>query len=108
MHTPFMNKGATATINMVGPRLGILAGLYSRNRRQGEATELLQQMVAWADERDVVLILTAQGYGRGRIMDNHDLVRFYEKFGFRLDRSPDWPLLPFRMRREPSRELQGP
>ena len=107
-HIRFRHLGASAVVDMVDEDLGILNTLYSCHRQHGEATKVMEKIIAWADARGVVLILTAQGFGQGDILDNENLVRFYGKFGF-VREAPDGVWWPARMRRlVNSRTLQGP
>jgi GNAT superfamily N-acetyltransferase len=106
MRVPFQYASATATVNMVADDIGFLNSVYARDRRMGHASGLMEQVISWADGKDVTLHLTAQGYGNGRIMHNQDLIAFYERFGFR--RVPGDNPWPARMVRLPSRTIHAP
>lgn len=61
---------------------------------------------SWADENDATIRLLVQRYNypQGQGMDNHQLIEFYEKFGFQLD--PYYSNGPYKkMVRQPNSQL---
>lgn len=94
----FRYKSAQATVKVESGSLAQITNLYANVPRQGHATEVLNQITAFADEFAVELWLSAQRYGKPQHgMDNAALVRFYRKFGF-IQRDN---LLPVQMFRTP-------
>lgn len=98
MKQVFRYKSAQATLKVESGSLAQITNLYANVPRQGHATEVLNQIIAFADEFAVELWLSAQRYGKPHHgMDNAALVRFYGSFGFtRRDN-----LLPVQMFRYP-------
>jgi len=58
--------------------------VYSKHRGRGHAKGLLRRVTEWADENGLELTLTAQGYGGPvqTMLDQNQLIKFYESFGF--------------------------
>lgn len=77
-------KHETAQVQLIVWENGdaTVSALYSKERKQGHATALMQQVVEYADERNMRLILDAQQFGHPIGPDNSYLVAFYERFGF--------------------------
>ncbi len=101
----FRHVSATATVNLVDPKLGFLNSVYSRVRREGHATALMNQVIAWADENEVMLLLTAQTYGSESTLSNQALVEFYRRFGFKDQM--DLELWPRKMYRAPRKKYNA-
>lgn len=82
-HLTMRHKLATLEL-YISDKLGTLKNLYSRNRGCGEATKLMQIVVDYADDKEIVLELNAQQYGDSirPMLSNQQLKIFYEKFGF--------------------------
>lgn len=59
-----------------------ISHLYSIVPRKGHATVVLQKVVDWADENELVLKLTAKQYGNVHGLTTKQLHTFYQKFGF--------------------------
>lgn len=100
-HIPFSYESATGCINVIcsSPKEAFVNAVYSRERRQGHASVLMQMIVDHADDHDYILHLTVQGYGNGVIMDNPSLVEFYARFGF-VRVGKNWPATMIRYPRE--------
>lgn len=92
--TVFRYGGAEVTLVYEENNKAMLVGLHSKNKRQGEATAVMLDAVAYADKYDISLWLEAQRYGDWRTsLDNQQLIKFYERFGFDLvndKRRPRW------------------
>jgi GNAT superfamily N-acetyltransferase len=102
---PFVFGQASALINMIDADLGIVNNVYSKQKRMGHAGCLMTDIVNWADSNGVTLLLSAQAFEARDALTNEQLVEFYARYGFVRERDiAPWPA---RMRREPSRELQG-
>lgn len=99
----FRYRGASARVVPLDKYTYAVSNVYSKTRNAGEATNVMWQIVSFADERDIILCLVVQRYGYADRYspDNMGLVEFYEKFGFKVD-SQGWPTT---MRRHPSQEL---
>ena len=79
----FRYESASCEVMIVSGR-GMVHRVYSQTRGRGHANRLLQQVTEWADENDLELYLRAQGYGGPvqTMLDNNQLIKFYEKHGF--------------------------
>lgn len=86
----FRYESASCEVMIVSGR-GIVHRVYSQTRGRGHATRLLQQVTEWADENDLELYLRAQGYGGPvqTMLDNNQLIKFYERHGFVRDDADD-------------------
>lgn len=80
----FKNEFASALLVVWDNSSATISNLYSRKRRYGFGTEVIKQIVEFADNNNLRLILKAEEYGRYAKPDNSKLTKFYEKFGFVL------------------------
>ncbi len=82
----FKYESATARLYMWDEQTATRSTLFSAKRRQGHATALMRAIVEYADKNFLLLTLEvgAFHYGDGLSPDNAGLVKFYEKFGFKL------------------------
>lgn len=78
----FNHKSATCMIIDWLDGTATLSDVYAVDRRKGHATELLNTVMRWADERGLVLKTAAAAHGEGDRMSTLQLVEFYSKFGF--------------------------
>lgn len=92
----FSYKSARADVRLIA--LGTtqrpvyrIVNLHSKEQRQGHATQLMWEIVEWADRKDALLTLVARPYrhpsigllrNRDDLIDLRSLIKFYEKFGF--------------------------
>ena len=85
-HYEFRHESAACEVT-VDDRRGFVTRVYSKIRSRGHAKGLLRLLIEWADENDVELYLRAQGYGGPvqTMLDNNQLIKFYERFGFVRD-----------------------
>lgn len=81
--------------------------LYSEIRRKGHATKLLRRIVLLADVLGLTLILEADAYGLGERLDNSELERFYEKFGFVIVDDGQKPSILERVPKSTSQKKHG-
>lgn len=82
----------------------IVQRLYSGEPKQGHATELMQQVIEFADRERIKLVLEARQFGNPYGLSTEQLKTFYGRFGFtQLPKTGDFVL----MERNPSQELQG-
>ena len=73
--------------------------LLSARKGQGDATQVMCRAMDYADENGIHLWLEVQRYGKPQgALNNEELVRFYEKFGFRSIKRRSLPTV---MEREP-------
>jgi GNAT superfamily N-acetyltransferase len=93
----------TATARLIFLDVGIftLSSLFSRDRRKGDAKQLMHEIVNYADKHRLILRLIVQQYGKERGLDNLQLEDFYRKYGFASDSDK----LPRTMTRLPSRGI---
>jgi len=77
----FEYKSATCQIIDWEDGSASLANVYCTARRQGHATELLNKVMRWIDDRGLLLKTAAEAYGPEPKMPNPRLVEFYMKFG---------------------------
>lgn len=75
-------KSASLSLTEINPTTYRLHNLRSAVLAHGHASALLQIVIDWADEQGVDIQLVVQGYGRHGILNNKQLVAFYEKYGF--------------------------
>lgn len=85
----FTYGGASAEVVVQPDGTGKVRRVYSKDRSRGHAKGLLRAIIAWADENDITLVLTAQAYGHPiqTILSTPQLVKFYASLGF--ERSDD-------------------
>lgn len=80
----FKHESASARIKEVSGN-SMLCHVYSRERRQGHATGLMEKVCRYADENGITLYLVADPYKttmQSDIMTPGQLEEFYRKFGF--------------------------
>lgn len=80
----FKHESASARIKAVSG-IQMLCHVYSRERRQGHATGLMEKVCRYADENHITLYLIADPYKttmNSDIMTPARLEEFYHKFGF--------------------------
>lgn len=77
-------ESATVRLQMRYDKQLIVSHLYSTKPRQGHARRLMELVCAYADVQAKYAILRAGQYGLATGMNNDQLVRFYESFGFAL------------------------
>ena len=81
----FRHKGASAQLRFLDGTEAVLVNVHSVNRGQGEGSELMQKIVDYADRNDINIYLRAQRFSVPRdAPNNHDLVAWYQKFGFHI------------------------
>lgn len=84
----FTHEGARATLvgHAMDEKRAKLINLYSPTPLQGHATEVLQQVVDHADYFGLTVDLLCRPgrHESGNDIGRADLLRFYEKFGFKL------------------------
>ena len=74
------NKGATVIATQTGENEMSLTGLRSENKNKGEASELLDKIIAIADKMGYVIKLGAFAEKGG--LTQEELINFYKKKGF--------------------------
>lgn len=82
--TEYKSKSATAQVLDFGNGTASLSGIQSTERGKGHATDVLNDVLRWADERGIAMKLVAHAIGDDGL-PQAELVKFYEKFGFVLD-----------------------
>lgn len=80
----FRNDYASLTLSIHGEGTAAIGNFYSRKRRKGHGSALLKEVISFADQNNLKLLLNAQPYGPGRHDDNEHLVKLYERFGFKV------------------------
>ena len=93
--TTFKLESAQATLKYDPDEdnVALLDGLHSRIRGQGHASALLQTIIDFADKRGLYLWLKVQRYSDPHGgLDNSQLIRLYEKFGFDILNDQDKPV----------------
>lgn len=96
----FEHKGASANIAVLqdDPNLAHLYDLFSTNRNNGEASELLREIDEYCRDRKIFLEIRAEVYDAGEdgIQTNEELASWYEKNGaifVEMDEIEGHPLL---------------
>lgn len=81
--TIFRLKSAQVTVTHGDDNTAKLSSLYAQERGRGHASDLLRIVTDWADDNRISLWLEVQRYGDPHGgLDNSQLIRLYEKFGF--------------------------
>lgn len=97
--TTFSYGGAQVTLIYDDDQTARLVALYSETRGLGHAKEVMIEAMQHVDKHGIAVWLEVQRYGDWRnSLDNHQLISFYERFGFDL---VDESRQPRRMTREP-------
>jgi ribosomal protein S18 acetylase RimI-like enzyme len=78
----FRHESAEAYLTMWGDGLATLSNLYAKEPQRGHSRALMGIITAFADERDLEVVLLVRRFGNTRGMSNEQLVEFYKKFGF--------------------------
>ena len=74
-----------------------VSGIISRNKGQGEGSELMTQICKYADENGLDLSLYVQRYGDPHQgLSNEQLISFYMKFGFYIEDDGKKPVMMWR------------
>lgn len=80
----FRHGGASGQLRFLDHEHAVLANVHSVNRGQGEGTELMKKIVAYADRHGLTVYLRAQRFTSRDAPDNNQLVAWYQKFGFEV------------------------
>lgn len=79
----FKNEFASAEVYLMENGKARIRSVYSTKRKKGYASSILQEVVDYADEKELNLYLVVQRYGRPtNALSNDELEQFYAKFGF--------------------------
>ena len=78
----FKHESATCILVLWDDGTVSLSSVHSTDRQKGHATELLNNVMRWVDDRGVLLKTAAEAFGDGPKMSTTQLVEFYKKFGF--------------------------
>jgi len=63
----------------------VLTGMHSEQKNQGHASELMEQICRVFDTMGMTVLLDAQPYGKRKDgLDQKQLIKFYEKYGFKV------------------------
>src|SRR4051812_30801182 len=83
LKTLFTFQSAQVTVTHADDKTAKLSSLYSQQRGMGHASSLLKEVTTYADKNGISLWLEVQRYGNPHdALDNSQLIRLYEKFGF--------------------------
>jgi len=77
----------SATCKLIdwGDGTATLVGLHSEKRNEGHATTLMQQMCDYFDNQNITVIADVNPFGKRKDgLTMQQLVKFYEKFGFKV------------------------
>jgi GNAT superfamily N-acetyltransferase len=78
----FEHESASCKVVLWEDGTASLSDVYAKTRRQGHATELLNTVMRWVDDRGLILKTVAQAHGTDPKLSSTQLVEFYKKFGF--------------------------
>lgn len=80
----FQIESTSARLSAMGDDIWAVSNLFSRDRGRGLARQLMEQIIAYADERNYTLTLSVSRffYKDGQSPDNDGLEAFYESLGF--------------------------
>lgn len=97
----FQHETASAHLTYVDRRVVVLNNLWAEERGSGHATGLLNEIIGYADAKQLTILLVAQRYGNPNrsALNNTQLEQFYAKFGFEQHGTQKRPVM---MRREPN------
>lgn len=98
----FEFEAASARLQVLDDKHAILRNVFCEDRGKGYGRGLMQKIINYADERDLVIDLNVMPFGYSDAMTPNELISFYEKFGFKSL----GPLYPKQMARLPSQEKQ--
>jgi hypothetical protein len=77
----FRYQSASAKLERIESNLYSLRNVWAQKKGCGHGIGVLREVVHFADEHDIALVLVAQPYGRGGL--NHDqLFDLYTRMGF--------------------------
>lgn len=84
MRKTFLYHSAQVCLLLENDKTAKVVDVFSARKGQGDATEAMRRAMEYADENGIPLWLEVQRYGKPQgALNNEELVRFYEKFGFR-------------------------
>lgn len=103
----FKHKSASASLVIQLDGSARLSNLYAKDRGHGHASELMTEIVTFADSANLELSLVARryGYSDSKSPSNAELAHFYEKYGFRQESRVDGGF--FMIRPRSSKPLNG-
>lgn len=95
--TVFKFQSARVTLEHFDNGTAKLSGLYSEERGQGHASELLMEVTRYADKHELAMWLILQRFGDPHGgLSNQQLVSFYQKFGFDILDDTERPITMIR------------
>lgn len=80
----FRYDSATVTLHWNDRTKGFVEELYSETPGQGNAKEVMNQLLGFADHRGLELWLKAKPFGARKGLSEAQLVDFYRKFEFEI------------------------
>lgn len=90
----FKHISATCILVVWGDGKASLGDVYSADKGKGHATQMLNEVIRYADEKKLTIVSAAEPYGEEPRLNLPQLIRFYEKFGFVfMDNNPISPYM---------------
>lgn len=87
----FRYRGASAYLSITelqepaGQKVASLYEVFSKNRGQGEATKLMEEIVSYCKEENLPIWLDVEPYESGNNgLNKEQLIKFYSKFGAKI------------------------
>jgi GNAT superfamily N-acetyltransferase len=77
----FTDRSAFCTLTVWEDGYATLSELYSKERKQGHATGLLNHITWYADRHGLILVTVAETFDQNG-MTTAQLIEFYKKFNF--------------------------
>lgn len=80
----FTHLSATCNVTIWndGTDSASVSDVFSTEKRQGHATKLLEEVIAYADKEQLILKTAAEPYGEEPHIPIENLTEFYLSFGF--------------------------
>ncbi|QDH47949.1 acetyltransferase [Arthrobacter phage Xenomorph] len=76
------HESASLQLHDFGNGMASISHVFAKERRKGHASALMEKLVEYADDHNLVLNLEVRRYGHPIGPGNLELEAFYRKFGF--------------------------
>ncbi|ASR80293.1 acetyltransferase [Arthrobacter phage JEGGS] len=76
------HESASLQLHDFGNGMASVSHVFAKERRKGHASALMEKLVEYADDHNLVLNLEVRRYGHPIGPDNEILKSFYSKYGF--------------------------
>ncbi|ASR80098.1 acetyltransferase [Arthrobacter phage Correa] len=76
------HESASLQLHDFGNGMASVSHVFAKERRKGHASALMEKLIEYADDHNLVLNLEVRRYGHPIGPDNEVLKTFYSKYGF--------------------------